>query len=1278
MTKNKSDLELKQLDWEIINSYFNYYKNYFSISQLNSYNEFISKNIPYIIKTLNPFTMIKKDENNNIKHEVNIYMGTQNGDKIYISKPIVYSKNKNNLSKPLLPNEARLKDVNYASNLSIDIEIEYIDYTKITEKNPKPIKIIKRYNDILIGIIPIMLHSNICILNNQPTNLIREMGDCPYDQGGYFIINGKEKGIISQERISTNKIFIEKSKIEDYSYTSFIRCTSRENVLFPKTLKLHVVNKKNNYVLNNSIIIECPNIITNTKTNALPIVIYFKALGIESDKEILEYIFYDLENTNKKLIDFFRNSLINASHIKTQEDALNYLKQFTKFKTKENVLYILYEDFLPNVNKNFRQKAIFLGTLIHKVISVSLNIQLTTNKDNYLYKRVDLSGFLMTNLFRDIYNKLRNNIRNELDKQYNYGYWKDLGDLQYIINENNLLKIFDKNIMTNLMIKSFKGNWAGNNDPKNEGIVQDVNRLSYLGYLSHIRKVNTPLDRGIKLRQPRALGNAQYGAMCPVESPDGSSIGLIKHYPVLTMFSSTIDIDPIIDCARDLGMIFLDEIDIKSLKNLTKIYFNNHLLGIHFNPFKFSKYMKLLKCNGIINSFVSIVWYTQKQEIHIQSDSGRVLRPVYITTFNELDNLSENDNQLLINKPYNKKLIDNAIKNNNLEWSLFTKSKLNKNYDINYNEFNKTLFKSLITKKTENRVSDDLLNYYDIDLDVDKLIKNSCMIEYLDVEEMNNSMIAMTQKNLNNKLIKYTHCEIDPSTILSVYSNIIPFSNHNPYPRNAFGCQQGKQAIGIYTTNFNNRIDTAGYIIHYPQRAIVHTKYTKYTHNDELPNGENLIVAIATYTGFNQEDSIMVNQNSIERGMFNITKFKSFVNEEEKNYGGDEKLLFNNPIELSNNGINIDIKYANWDYINKDGFPELNRFIDEDDIILGKVNKKTTYVKEQDDIGVLGNKIENIEYFDKSIKGSKSIKGFIDKVFVFEKENELRKVKIRLRKYMKPELGDKMCSRVGQKGVCGMIYKQEDMPFNKDGIVPDIIINPHAIPTRQTIGQLIECVLCKLGCKYATTFDGTTFNNYNSNKLLKELNNSNLNKYSDEILYNGLTGEQMDCHIFFGPTYYYRLKHIVSDKYNYRTEGPVTSMTKQPTKGRSNEGGLRIGEMETNAILGHGMGSFIKESMMERSDKFEFNIENDNGTIAVDKNGMFKSSYRDTNALSFSKLNTPYSFKLLLQEIEGLGLKTKIITDKEDLNEETENMLNYIEEFDENSYVIDEVENDNL
>ena len=1205
----------KQIDWKIINSYFNSNRYYFTTFQIDSYNDFVLNKLPYTIKALNPITMLKKHDNGNIKHEVNIYVGHKDGDKIYLGKPILYVDKRN---KPLYPNEARLKDLSYMADLNVDIFIEYITYDTNSKKISEQSHTITKKN-LNIGKIPIMVHSKLCILNNQPSAILREMGECPFDQGGYFIISGKEKTIISQERIKTNKIFIEKSKDDKFSYTGLIRCTSQENALFPKTVRFFVYSDKyRDGIRKNAILVTCPNI-----KEPIPLFILFRALGIESDKEILSYILYDINNkSNKKLLKFLRHSIIDSNTIYTQKDAINFISNHVEYKNSDNTKFILSNDLFPNVGKNFIDKAYFLGYLINKLIKVELNIEKATNKDNYLYKRVDLSGFLISNLFRDLYNKLRNNIRDELDKQYLYGNWKESGNIRDIINIKNFNRIFDSNIITENITKSFKGNWAGvMNDASKEGIIQDLNRLSYLGYLSHVRRVNTPLDRSTKLVEPHRLGNTQFGAMCPIESPDGANIGLLKHFPIFSIVSNDIDPSEIIRCCRDHDMLFLSEVSPQNIFKSVKVFVNNNWIGIHYQPHIFHKKLKLFKQTGIINPLISISWYVQDNEIHIQTDSGRVLRPLYI-----VNNSKKNNNVLNIDLYENKK----QLITDNINWKHLIKGKLIKDLDIYSNKYNDNLLKTLIV--------DNKLNY-------DKLRENSGILEYVDIEESTNGLIAMNRKYLENKNNKYTHCEIDPSTIFSVYTNIIPFSNHNPYPRNAFGCQQGKQAIGVYATNFNNRIDTASYIIHYPQRAIVHTKYSKYTHNDELPNGENLIVAIMTYTGFNQEDSIIVNKNSIERGMFNISKFKSYINEESKN--GDEQILFSNPLELIKKGNQIKFKLANWDFIDEFGLPKEGVYIDEDDVILGKVATNIDYVDDNDEEQIFNKKIKNISYVDKSVIGNKIIKGFVDKVFVYKNNENMKKVKIRLRKTMKPELGDKMSSRAGQKGVCGMIYSQEDMPFNKDGIVPDIIINPHAIPTRATIGQLIECVLCKLGCKYAATFDGTAFNNQNSLKLFKSLNNGNLHRYSDEILYNGFTGTQMPCHIFFGPTYYYRLKHMVSDKVNYRTTGPITSTSRQPTKGRANGGGLRIGEMETNAILGHGLGSFIKESMMERSDKYNYSIENNNSTIAFynNKTGDIRSSYKDDNVYDYSNVETPYSFKLLVQEIENFGIKTQLYTD---------------------------------
>jgi DNA-directed RNA polymerase II subunit RPB2 len=1223
------NLETKNIDWSIIDAFFSSNKYYFTNPQIESFNDFVGNKLPYTIKTLNPFTMLKKNQDtNDLMYEVNVYIGGKEGDKIYLGKPILHENKKN---KPLYPNEAKLKDLNYCSDLYADIYIEYISHkdNKITNKE---------FNNTKIGLIPIMVHSNLCILNNQLSTILTEMGECPYDQGGYFIISGKEKVIISQERIATNKLFISKSK-EHFSYEAYIRCTSQDNVLFPKTIKFGIYDDDN--ARSNAIVITCPNI-----DKQIPLFIMFRALGIESDKEILSYILYDIEaispknkntpkyNSIKKFIDVLRYSIVESNDIYNQHQALQYLSQYTTYKNIDNIKYIIANDFLPNVGKDFNNKAFFLGYLINTLVKAKLGIIGETNKDNYLYKRVDLAGYQLSNLFRDFYNKLRNNIKNIMDREYNYGYWKNSGDISNLINENNSKRIFDAKIITEGMIKSLKGNWGMLNDPNKMGIVQDLNRLSYLGYLSHTRRINTPIDRSIKLLEPHRLNGAQFGSMCPVESPDGGNIGLLKHFPIMTIVSYDIEIDDILECLIDNNMILLKDIAPIDVVKSTKIFINSNWLGIHFEPKYIYDLLLNLRRIGVFDKTISISWYIQEHEIHILTDSGRVLRPLYIS----------NDNELLLDKSS----ILPKIKKSEFEWKDLIDKK---------NNFITKYSKELLRKfaKNDKTEKDDITkNLHKLYVDFNKFKKHINLIEYIDIEETNNCLIAMNRSYLENKLYHYTHCELDPSTILSVYSNVIPFSDHNPYPRNAFGAQQGKQAIGVYATNFNNRIDTASYIIHYPQRALVHTKYTKYTHNEELPNGENLIVAIATYTGFNQEDSIIVNKSSIQRGMFNITKFKSFIDEETINKNDNEKTIFQSPIELVNSGTPMKFKLANWEHIDENGLPKVNSYINEEDILLGKVK---IIDNEQENENIFSKKILKRDYIDSSIVGDKTKKGFIDKVFLYKNEKNLNKIKMRFRKTMIPELGDKMSSRAGQKGVCGMIYAQEDMPFNKDGIVPDIIINPHAIPSRMTIGHLIECVLCKLGCKYAVSVDGTTFNNQRTKKLFNLLDKKDIHKYGDEIMYNGFTGEQMPCHIFFGPTYYYRLKHIVSDKVNYRNnDGPITAVTKQPTKGRANGGGLRIGEMETNAILGHGISSFLKESMMERSDKFNYSIENENGTIAINTRNNILSTFKDSDNLDFSNIETPYSLKLLLQEIEAFSIKTSLYNNTD--NETDDNIEN--------------------
>jgi DNA-directed RNA polymerase II subunit RPB2 len=1219
--------------WLVLDEYFKSNKNFLTKHHLESYNDFISNKIVNTIKILNPFIIIKNQENNNIQHEIEIYIGGLDSTQIFINKPTIFN-NETREQRPLYPNEARLLDMTYKSDIYANIVIKYI--TRGTTGETIYETMLK---NIKIGAIPIMLHSNLCVLNNQPLSLIKEIGECKYDQGGYFVIDGKEKVIVAQERIATNRIFMNKSKNDKYSYEGLIRCTSEENPLFPKTIHIYVLaNKpiKKSDKQPNSIYISSPNISID-----IPLFILFRALGVESDKEILEYIVYDINDpNNKNILDFLRFSIIQSNHITSQEDALDYIRNFVTYKHVDNVKKILIFDIFPNVGESFRSKALFLGFIINKLVKVCLGAIKESDRDSYTFKRVDTSGFLLSNLFRDYYNQFRNKVRNEIDREYLYGPWRTTTNIDHLINKSNINSIFDYTIIENGLKKSLKGSWGTNMiheqqdlDLIKQGLSQDLSRISYLSTISHLRRVNTPLDPTAKIIGPHRLHTSQWGIMCPCESPDGASIGLLKNFAILCHVSFDIVPKEIKDVLQKHNLIYNNDVPIIDINKYTKILINNNWIGLHENPESILLLLKLYRRNGLINVLTSISWNVITNEINILTEAGRCTRPLYVI--------------------YNDKLlIEKYLANNKT---------------ISWNDMI------------------GLNNKVDLNSSIKELEKNQAVIEFLDVEESNLSYIAMDisyiKKNTN-----YTHCEIHPSTILGVLTHNIPLANHNQAPRNIFSGAQGKQALGMYATNFNNRIDTMSYILYYPQKALICTRYQEYLNNNKMPHGENLIVAIATYTGYNMEDSIIFNKASLDRGCFNVTYYKNEIAREEENKIEGESIVFNNPYQVIESGKDLkDIKFANYKKLDENGFPILNSYISENDAYIGRTKIKTQYVEDKFNVNnIFGNKTKKEIYSDRSIIANKNLSGIVDKVFVYVNEDNKQNCKIRFRKIKIPELGDKLCSRNGQKGVIGMVMSPENMPFTKDGIIPDIIINPHAIPSRMTIAHLLESVLGKAACMMGTNIDATPFNNnvYDQvyDKLEKEFK---MERYGNEILYNGFTGDQITTEIFIGPTYYERLKHMVVDKINYRTTGfktiknnqnefktlktsPVVVTTRQPVAGRgTGNSGLRMGEMENAALVAHGLAETLQETFMDKSDAFDYVLDNDTEFIN-------KLSIKDGKNLS--NIRTPYAFKTFMQEVASASVKMHLLTEDQ-LEEEEDNYDDF--EFENMSEEDEEDEEDN-
>ena len=489
--------------------------------------------------------------------------------------------------------------------------------------------------------------------------------------------------------------------------------------------------------------------------------------------------------------------------------------------------------------------------------------------------------------------------------------------------------------------------------------------------------------------------------------------------------------------------------------------------------------------------------------------------------------------------------------------------------------------------------------------------------------------------------------------VLGLMANQIIFPENNPYPRNAFSCGQAKQGVSMYTTNYQLRIDKSAFLLNYGQLPLTKSRYFKHFANNEHTYGENAIVAIMCYSGYNVEDAVIVNGGSLKRGLFRTTYFNMYEDYEESSKIGNVN-VDSQFMNIENNNV-LGIREG-YDYSKLDpetGLIRENTVVNEKTIVIGKA---TTNILEED-------------YFnDASVKTKKGQTGIVDKSFITEGEAGHRIAKVRIRGERIPRIGDKFCSRAGQKGTIGLILPEEDMPTTAEGIKPDIIVNPHAMPSRMTIGHLVEALSSKMSALLGGFSDCTAFVNKGPrHKIFGDiLRDNGYHSSGTEILYNGMTGEQLETNIYIGPTFYLRLKHMPKDKINYRARGPRTVLTRQTVGGRANDGGLRIGEMDRDCLIAHGMSSFVKESMLERGDKYYMAICNNSGTIAVynESKNLFLSPMVDgplkyegelmddkkviqksTYGKDFSILCVPYSFKLLMQELKTMNVQMRIITD---------------------------------
>ena len=1166
--------------WTVISSFFET-KGLVS-QQIDSFNEFVKHTINELVAE---HSQIVLDQNLSVddddpdapvirRYEINFA-------RVLLGRPAVTEADGS--TSLLVPSEARLRNLTYSSPMYLgmttkkslarerkhhddyeggDTEGSYLEWeNEDGEADPEPVK-------VFIGKLPIMLKSNYCVLKEISDQSLYEYNECPYDSGGYFIINGSEKVLIAQERSAANIVQVFKKSQGNVPYVAEIRSAVEKGSRLMSSLQMKLVMPPKNDSASFGRTIKCT--LPYVKTD-IPIAIVFRALGVVSDEQILAHICFDTRDS--QMMELIKPCLEEAFVIQDKEIALDFIGKrgnsqgATRDKRIKYARDIMTRELLPHISQepgNETKKAFFLGYMVNRLLQCALGRKEPDDRDHFGKKRLDLAGPLLAGLFRILFYKVTKDA-------FKY--------LQKVVESNrefNLALAVKSTTLTNgLRYSLATGNWGDQKKAMSAkaGVSQVLNRYTFASTLSHLRRTNTPIGRDGKIAKPRQLHNTHWGLVCPAETPEGQACGLVKNLALMCYITVGTDPDGILNYLIQAGMEPLEDYEGPKNPHYTKVFLNGVWVGVHVDPLNLDRQCRKIRRKNLSSSFsagealiydeISLVRDIRDREYKILTDAGRVCRPLLV-----IDNTdhSPTNGQLLLNKTHIARLEADKEESANMD--------------------------------AEERKAHGKGWQY--------LINNG-VVEYVDAEEEETIMIAMTPAELEearqlqagydlpedddddpNRRIRakhnphqhvWTHCEIHPSMILGICASIIPFPDHNQSPRNTYQSAMGKQAMGVFLTNFNTRMDTMANILYYPQKPLGTTRSMEFLRFRELPAGQNAIVAIACYSGYNQEDSVIMNQSSIDRGLFRSLFYRAYTDQEKK-VGAQTVEEFEKPMRSTT----LRMKQATYDKLDDDGLVAPGVRVSGEDIIIGKTAPITA------DHNEMGQRSKLHAKRDVSTPLRSTENGIVDQVMVSTNSDGLRFAKVRMRTTKIPQIGDKFASRHGQKGTIGITYRQEDMPFTSEGIVPDLIINPHAIPSRMTIAHLIECQLSKVSALRGCEGDATPFTDVTVDQVSKLLREHGYQSRGFEIMYNGHTGRKLVAQVFLGPTYYQRLRHMVDDKIHARARGPVQILTRQPVEGRARDGGLRFGEMERDCMISHGASAFLKERLFEVSDAFRVHV----------------------------------------------------------------------------------------
>jgi len=1057
-------------------------------SNITSFNNFIEKRMQEIITELS---------NGLPNEDFEIKLG-----KIRVGKPNVIESDGS--SRPVTPAEVRLRKLTYSAPIWMEMMINYAGQVETEE--------------VELGRIPVMVGSRSCNLEGMSADELVQNYIDPKDHGGYFLINGNERVMIMAEELASNQTFVDWQKIKD-------------------RLILRMFSQRGAYKIPVSLV-ESPEGILEvsfSRFRDIPAIVLLKALGISSDSDIAKLIGKQTDSLVVNLYEYADTGNVN--------DALMWIAeksslQGTNKEMLDRVKQRIDAYFLPHIGldkKDRIEKARTLCKFIKQFYIARENPDdARTDKDHYANKRVRLSGDLLSDLFRVNINILLREVQHTLQKTVKRRKF-------YSIKTLAKSTLFTHRVESAIAT----GSWIG----ERKGVTQNMDKNNSFSIMSQLQRVTSTLPGEQENLAARTVHPTHYGRFCPIETPEGTEIGLRKNLALLARVSTrtTMEHEEVLKVLKSANMKEEGEMDV---------FYNGRFVGSADDVKVFLKDVKDKRRQGEFPVEMSVRFDKFLDAIFISTEIGRVIRPLIV--------VEDGESKL---KPEHLEL----VKAGTLSWrNLFEKG----------------------------------------------------ILEYLDASEEDDCYVCISEEELTSE---HTHLEVDKIDIFGVSVSLIPFGNRDPPARMVKGGSRAyRQGLGLYAGNFPVRIDTDVSILHYAQKPLVRS-FTYDTLNVH-PVGQNVVLAVMPYEGYNVDDAIVLNGGSVDRGFGRSSRLKPYISVELNYAGGlrDEVCVPDKDVS----GYRTEESYR---YLEDDGIVYPEAEMNEGEVVIGKVSPPK-FLSEAREISIQTKKENSTALRQEEM-------GTVDAVFVTHDKEGNRIIQIRTRELRVPEVGDKFSVPHGQKGIVGMIADEASVPFTVSGIKPNIMFNPHGIPSRMTVAYLMDVLAGKVAALSGSIVDATAFSGESVDNLEDGLKKLGFRANGKETMYNAITGERMPVKIFIGNMFYLKLKYMVADKMHARASGKIALLTRQPIAGRARGGALRLGEMEQQALVGHGASLLLKERY--DSDKVVVNICSKCGALVIDDQIHNKRVCSLCHSNQVEPVEVSYAFKLLIEELQGLHLLTK-------------------------------------